>query len=395
MNLERILRESEASLLVRFLLLLAFLYFLHISWPTIEKQMNNSDYQTVVDGIQSEIKVIKDHPEVLATINTLYKEVLQLLEHLDLNFDQLPLEEKKLDTKKIEKPNLTLPTKGQLFSINNIQIGDSKTEIEHNVGGPKRTTSNEYGVNWSTYHENYQHFYMLAYDDSNQVAGLYTNQDVISSTNGIQIGTTKQEVREKLGEPITKIQKGFIQYQYKVNEEYDLFLQDDIYITIFYDQHVNDTVTAILMVKKELEQNKPGFYQEGSLPLKEGFEYQLFDLTNATRVNHGLSVLTWNDRVRETARDHSFDMAEKNYFDHTNLDGESPFDRMEEDQVVFNLAGENLATGQFSSIFAHEGLMNSLGHRENILREDYEYLGVGVAFNHESQPYYTENFFAD
>ncbi|MFK4997104.1 CAP domain-containing protein [Bacillus sp. N9] len=36
--------------------------------------------------------------------------------------------------------------------------------------------------------------------------------------------------------------------------------------------------------------------------------------------------------------------------------------------------------------------MNSLGHRENILKPDYTFLGVGVAFNDESQPYYTENF---
>ena len=38
--------------------------------------------------------------------------------------------------------------------------------------------------------------------------------------------------------------------------------------------------------------------------------------------------------------------------------------------------------------------MNSLGHRENILKPDYKFLGVGVAFNAESQPYYTENFFS-
>jgi uncharacterized protein YkwD len=68
---------------------------------------------------------------------------------------------------------------------------------------------------------------------------------------------------------------------------------------------------------------------------------------------------------------------------------------MKDDDVRFHLAGENLAYGQFSSIFAHEGLMNSLGHRKNILREEYEYLGVGVAFNNESQPYYTQNFFAN
>ncbi|MEH7309085.1 CAP domain-containing protein [Neobacillus drentensis] len=76
------------------------------------------------------------------------------------------------------------------------------------------------------------------------------------------------------------------------------------------------------------------------------------------------------------------------------MKGQSPFDRMKADDISFHLAGENLAYGQFSSIFAHEGLMNSLGHRENILRAGYEYLGVGVAFNNESQPYYTENFFA-
>ncbi|WP_407058474.1 CAP domain-containing protein [Paracerasibacillus soli] len=36
--------------------------------------------------------------------------------------------------------------------------------------------------------------------------------------------------------------------------------------------------------------------------------------------------------------------------------------------------------------------MNSLGHRENILKEDYKVLAVGVAFDNESIPYYTENF---
>jgi uncharacterized protein YkwD len=38
---------------------------------------------------------------------------------------------------------------------------------------------------------------------------------------------------------------------------------------------------------------------------------------------------------------------------------------------------------------------NSLGHRKNILKESYKYLGVGVAFNNESQPYNTENFYSD
>jgi uncharacterized protein YkwD len=75
------------------------------------------------------------------------------------------------------------------------------------------------------------------------------------------------------------------------------------------------------------------------------------------------------------------------------LAGQSPFDRMGEDGITFFVAGENLAYGQYNSIFAHEGLMNSAGHRENIVKPDFGYLGIGVAFNGEFQPYYTENFF--
>lgn len=141
-----------------------------------------------------------------------------------------------------------------------------------------------------------------------------------------------------------------------------------------------------------MEASRAALYSAGSEDLKEGFEYQLFDLTNATRVNHGLSVLEWNEEVRETARKHSTDMAENQYFNHTNLQGQSPFDRMEEDNISFTTAGENLAYGQLSSIFAHQGLTNSEGHRENILQDRFAELGVGVDFNNDNQPFYTENF---
>ncbi|WP_368483288.1 CAP domain-containing protein [Oceanobacillus sojae] len=141
-----------------------------------------------------------------------------------------------------------------------------------------------------------------------------------------------------------------------------------------------------------MEASRAALYSAGSEDLKKGFEYQLFDLTNATRVNHGLSVLEWNEEVRETARKHSTDMAENQYFNHTNLQGQSPFDRMEEDNISFTTAGENLAYGQLSSIFAHQGLTNSEGHRENILQDRFAELGVGVDFNNDNQPFYTENF---
>ena len=69
-----------------------------------------------------------------------------------------------------------------------------------------------------------------------------------------------------------------------------------------------------------------------------------------------------------TARKHSLDMAENDYFSHENKQGKSPFDRMKDDGIRFRGAGENLAYGQSSSIFAHEGLMNSRPPRKYLTR---------------------------
>ncbi|MEW8987151.1 MAG: CAP domain-containing protein, partial [Bacillus sp. (in: firmicutes)] len=334
----------------------------------------------------------QDHPKYSDAIDSFFDSIHQLLTAFGENPEDLEKEE--TSTPQLDKPKLDLPI-SQSFSVYNIEIGDSKDKVEAAVGVPKRSTYNEYGLKWSTYHQNYQHFFMATYDDNNKVVGLYTNQDLITSTKGITLNTTKEMVRQKLGKPLSKIEKGTYYYQIEESRDHDIYLLDGNYVTIFYDKHENNTVTALQIISEKMEDRKQEFYTAESVQLREGFEYQLFDLTNATRVNHGLSILTWNDRVKETARDHSLDMAVNNYFDHQNLAGQSPFDRMQEDQVVFTSAGENLAYGQFSSIFAHEGLMNSLGHRENILRSEYEFLGVGVAFNDESQPYYTQNFFAD
>ena len=62
-------------------------------------------------------------------------------------------------------------------------------------------------------------------------------------------------------------------------------------------------------------------------------------------------------------------MLDNNYFDHINKQGETPFDRMEKEGVKYISAGENIASGQFNAIYAHEALMNSKGHRKNILRK--------------------------
>lgn len=382
-----IISEREGVVVKRFILLLMILFIGYVSKPLWEEAVQQFVPSSVRDSIRSTVDLVKENPDINFAIDTLN----QQLNSLFTPSDNPPSES---NDPNVEKPKLTAP-QDQVFSIHNIELGESRADVEQETGKPKRTSKNEYGISWEAYHENYQNFIMVAYDEKNIVRGLYTNQDLIASSTGIKLGSSKQSVQEHFGTPESVMRKGLINYEINGDGEYDVFQLDSSYVTIFYDKHENNTVTAIQVIDEELEQNKSDLYTKSSQQLKEGFEYQLFDLTNASRKNHGLPVLTWDDHVRETAREHSLDMAENQYFSHTNLRGQSPFDRMKEDNIRFITAGENLAYGQFSSIFAHEGLMNSLGHRENILHENYKYLGVGVAFNHESQPYYTENFYSD
>ncbi|GAA1369260.1 CAP domain-containing protein [Peribacillus frigoritolerans] len=360
-------------------------------WYGYGKDIQESGFKAGVSAFASDVRSFINGPEVTTALEKLSTGVSSLIGSLTETLDTAS-EKESQETEKVKKPALEAPADAS-FSVRNIEIGDTKDDVEKMAGKAKRNTRNEYGVDWFAYHENYQNFFMVAYDNNNKVVGLYTNQDLISSKEGIKRGTPKKTVTGKMAEPVTKLLKGNVYYQIRSDGgEYDMFEMDNSYVTIFYDKHEKNTVTAIQIIDAKLEKQKSGYFAEAGPGLKKGFEYQLFDLTNASRVNHDLSVLTWDKRVKVTAQDHSADMAVNQYFNHTNLEGESPFDRMEDDKIKFRMAGENLAAGQNSSIFAHEGLMNSIGHRENKLQKDFESLGVGVAFDKENKPYYTENY---
>ncbi|WP_230314723.1 CAP domain-containing protein, partial [Staphylococcus pseudintermedius] len=88
-------------------------------------------------------------------------------------------------------------------------------------------------------------------------------------------------------------------------------------------------------------------------------EKEEYYLLNAERVQKGLQPLSYSNKLAITARKHSTDMAENQYFDHTNLKGESQLERIEKDGHQYQTAAANLAYGQTSAIFAHQGLINS------------------------------------
>ena len=64
---------------------------------------------------------------------------------------------------------------------------------------------------------------------------------------------------------------------------------------------------------------------------------------------------------------------------------------MKADRHDFNAAGENLAYGQQNSICSRR-INEFIRAQKNILNDSFSTLGVGVDFNDQRQPYWTENY---
>jgi len=118
------------------------------------------------------------------------------------------------------------------------------------------------------------------------------------------------------------------------------------------------------------------FKVENTTPRPE-LEAQMLDLVNQERTSRGLKPVAADPELTEVARRHSADMFARGYFSHYTPDGTDPFDRMKAANVKFRTAGENLALAPTVQI-AHTGLMNSPGHRANILNPNFGRLGIGI-----------------
>jgi uncharacterized protein YkwD/uncharacterized membrane protein required for colicin V production len=106
-------------------------------------------------------------------------------------------------------------------------------------------------------------------------------------------------------------------------------------------------------------------------------EQAMFQMVNQERVKAGLKPLALDERLRAAALAHSNDMFRGNYFAHESQDGATPADRLLAAQIPFLAMGENLAYAPTVEV-AHTGLMNSPGHRQNILSSSFGRIGIGV-----------------
>lgn len=120
-------------------------------------------------------------------------------------------------------------------------------------------------------------------------------------------------------------------------------------------------------------------------------EQQAVVLMNADRRAQSLPELKVDVRLTDLGEKYAQDMVRRNFFSHTNPEGQSPFDRMKQAGISYSYAGENLAINQ-SIAAAETAFMNSSGHRANILNTHYTSVGIGVAYDNSGNVYVVQEF---
>lgn len=114
--------------------------------------------------------------------------------------------------------------------------------------------------------------------------------------------------------------------------------------------------------------------------IRPDLEQEMLRLINAERAMAGEGPLKMDADLTRLARDYSADMFTRGYFSHNTPEGVDPFQRMKKASIKYRYAGENLALAP-TLMRAHTGLMNSPGHRANILQKAYKKVGIGILAN--------------
>jgi uncharacterized membrane protein required for colicin V production len=109
----------------------------------------------------------------------------------------------------------------------------------------------------------------------------------------------------------------------------------------------------------------------------ENAAMEIFELVNRARIEKGLDPLAWSAPLAAVGEAHATEMYLDGYFGHTSPTTGTVADRMANAGIPYVIVGENLALAATART-VHNGLMDSPGHRANILGSDFTRVGIGV-----------------
>ena len=130
-------------------------------------------------------------------------------------------------------------------------------------------------------------------------------------------------------------------------------------------------------------------------------EQAVHEETNLRRADNGIGSLNYSHHLSAIALQHSRDMAQRDFFDHTSPDDYDANDRYQKFDYDTRSSGENIAmispdrtaSPREAAQSVVDDWMNSKGHRENILRKRFTKEGIGVYLDSNGAMYVTQNFY--
>lgn len=298
--------------------------------------------------------------------------------------------------KKADEPN----------SLFGISLGMSSAEVEKRLGTPARKDPSSLGYQWWIYNNDPARYVQVGIANG-KVVDLYSLAPS-AKLGDIGIGTALQalERQHPLQNVVTFTYMGANIQITNQKQQRPLVMENGTAAIYYLDKQNHDKVTALRLIDTQMLL-RGGFYEtkwtyQGQAPdfdppalsvkdrelVNAAYEQQILDLVNVSRYRFKLPALGWNDKAAQVARKHSLDMESNDFFDHVSAStGSDPFDRLKQAKITYRMAGENIAAGYPDAIEAHEGWMNSPGHRKNVLEKGFTQLGVGVIAD-----YYTQTF---
>lgn len=117
--------------------------------------------------------------------------------------------------------------------------------------------------------------------------------------------------------------------------------------------------------------------QPSGLIPSSGDQHAMLHDINAMRTSLGLKPLREDSRLDAVARSRALDMLERRYFGHVAPDGRTVYESLQAFGIQYSWAGENLALDRSESA-AFTALVNSQGHRENMLEPHYGRVGIAA-----------------
>jgi uncharacterized protein YkwD len=336
---------------------------------------------------------------ILVVVSFFYNDLVKLPN------SSLFIEENESDTKSSTKetkqendPKMDVPEQGL-----HTYIGLDQEEIQSKIGEPDRIDPSLYGYDWWVYPIDKQNYMQIGIEEGKVITVFGIGNEL--ETEPFKVGRSSAEIFQKYP-PNSNVSLNYNDgsYRFELSEE-EMLLRPlvkigETWVQLYFDSFTQKLSSIRYLTPELLIIQRPyALEYRGELPedpvlnredwakIEEGEQSQILDITNVIRNRHDVASVDWHEEAAEVAFNHSKEMQEENYFSHTSPVSGDLSERLSKGGVDFTQAGENIAANYIDGIAAVEGWLNSKGHRDTMLNENYTHLGVGIY-----QKHYTQNF---